>query len=141
MMDAPMSTDVVHAGLRQPSMWITRDAESMRLERRRAGGWPVAEIEAHLTGMRAVYEGLSGTGYFVRVSGMFHSNFTDIASWTPLASLIGVAGTIDPERAHDIVNAYSQAFFDLHLLSRPSKLLERGSAGPYPEVRLESRRP
>jgi len=54
---------------------------------------------------------------------MFHSNFTDIASWTPMASLIGVAGTIDPGRAHDIVNAYSQAFFDRHLLSRPSKLL------------------
>ena len=29
--------------------------------------------------MRAVYNGLSGPGYFVRVPGMFHSNFTDIA--------------------------------------------------------------
>jgi hypothetical protein len=38
MLDAPMSTDVVRAGLRQPSMWITRDAASMRLERQRAGG-------------------------------------------------------------------------------------------------------
>ncbi len=141
MMDAPVSTGVVRAGLRQPSMWITRDAESMRLERRRAGGWPEAEIEAHQTSMRAAYEGLPGAGYFVRVPGMFHSNFTDIASWTPLASTIGVAGPMGPGRAHDIVNAYSQAFFDRHLLSRPSKLLEQGSVGPYPEVRLESRRP
>jgi hypothetical protein len=113
----------------------------MRLERRHAGGWSEAEIEAHLTSMRAVYEGLSGAGYFVRVPGMFHSNFTDIASWTPLASLIGVAGTIAPGRAHEIVNAYSQTFFDRHLLGRPSMLLDQGSAGPYPEVRVESRRP
>ncbi len=141
MMDAPMSTDVVHAGLRQPSMWITRDADSMRLERRRAGGWPEAEIEAHLKSMRAVYEGLSGAGYFVSVPGMFHSNFTDIASWTPMASRIGVAGPIDPGRAHDIVNGYSQAFFDCHLLGRPYKPIGQGFPGPYPEARLESRRP
>lgn len=35
LMDAPMPTDVVQAGLRQSSMWITRDAKTMQLE-----GWP-----------------------------------------------------------------------------------------------------
>lgn len=64
VMDAPMSIDVVKAGLKQPSMWITRDAASMRLELQRAGGWPDAEIEAHQNSMRATYEGLSGAGYF-----------------------------------------------------------------------------
>lgn len=141
VMDAPMSTAVVRAGLRQPSMWITRDATSMRLERQRAGGWPEVEIQAHQTSMRAVYEGLSGAGYFVSVPGMFHSNFTDIPSWTPIASLLGVSGPIDSQRGHDIVNAYSLAFFDRHLRGRPSGLLEPRSAGPYPEVKLESRRP
>ena len=94
VMDAPMSIDVVKAGLKQPSMWITRDAASMRLERQRAGGWPDAEIEAHQNSMRATYEGLSGAGYFLRVPGMFHSNFTDIASWTPLAPWLGLAHSI-----------------------------------------------
>ena len=140
VMDAPMSIDVVKAGLQQPSMWITRDAASMRLERQRAGGWPDAEIEAHQTSMRAVYEGLSGAGYLVRVPGMFHSNFTDIASWTPLAPLLGFAGPIDERRAHDIINAYSLAFFDRHLLGRPAKLLD-GPAKQYPEALFESRRP
>ena len=69
MMDAPMPADVVKAGLQQPGMWITRDAASRRLERQRAGGWPDAEIEAHQTTMRAVYEGLTGPGHFVRVPG------------------------------------------------------------------------
>ena len=140
VMDAAMSTAVVKAGLRQPTMWITRDAASMRLERQRAGGWPDAEIEAHQTSMRAVYDGLSGAGYFVRVPGMFHSNFTDIPIWTPLAPQLGLAGPIDKRQAHRIINAYSVAFFDRHLLGRPAKRLD-GPAMQYPEAIFESRRP
>jgi predicted dienelactone hydrolase len=140
VMDAPMSTDVVNAGLQQPGMWITRNAASMRLERQRAGGWAEAEIEAHQTSMRAVYEGLSGAGYFVRVPGMFHSNFTDISHWTPLAPQLGLAGAIDEQQGHGIINAYSLAFFDRHLLGRPAKLLD-GPAKLDPEVMFESRRP
>ena len=139
VMDAPMPADVVEAGLQQPGMWITRDAASMRLERQQAGGWLEAEIEAHQSTMRAVYEGLPGDGYFVRVTGAFHSNFTDIPTWTPLARLWGIAGPIDGRRVHDIVNAYSQAFFDRHLQGRPADLLD-GPARPYPEAMFESRR-
>ena len=139
VMDAPMSIEVVKAGLKQPSMWITRDAASMRLERQRAGGWPDAEIEAHQNTMRATYEGLSGAGYFVRVPGMFHGNFTDIASWTPLAPWLGLAGPIDERQAHGIINAYSLAFFDRHLLGRSATLLD-GASKKYPEVLFESRR-
>jgi hypothetical protein len=140
MLDAPMPTDVVKAGLQQPGMWITRDAASMRLERQRAGGWPEAEIEAHQSTMRAVYEGLPGPGYFVQIPGMFHSNFTDVPNWTPLAAQLGLAGPISGQRAHDIVNAYSLAFFDRHLLGRQANLLD-GPAKQYPEVLFESRRP
>jgi predicted dienelactone hydrolase len=140
MMDAPMPASVVQAGLRQPSMWITRDAASMRLERERAGGWPEAEIEAHLTSMRSVYESLSGAGYFVQVPGMFHSNFLDIPLWSPLASMIGLTGPIDGRRAHEIINAYSLAFFDRHLKGRPAVLLD-GPAAQYPEVLFETRVP
>lgn len=122
-----MSSDMVKAGLEQPSMWITRDAASMRLERQRAGGWPDAEIEAHQTSMRAAYEGLPGAGYFVRVPGMFHSNFTDIASWTPLAPWLDLAGPIDERQARSIIDAYSLAFFDRHLLGRPATLLDGAS--------------
>ncbi len=139
VMDAPMPTAVVKAGLQQPSMWITRDAATMRLERQRAGGWPNAEIEAHQTTMRAVYEGLPGAGYFVRMTGTFHLNFTDIANWTPLASQLNLSGPINGQRAHDIVNAYSLSFFDRHLLGRPATLLD-GPAIQFPEVRFESRR-
>ena len=140
MMDAPMPTDVVAAGLAKPSMWITRDAASMRLERQLSGGWSEAEIEAHQTSMRAVYEALPGPGYFVRVRGIFHLNFTDASNWTPLASRLNLTGPIDGQRAHDIINLYSLAFFDRHLMGRAAKLLD-GTAEHYPEVVFESRPP
>ena len=139
IIDAPMPFDVVAAGLRQPSMWITRPAASMRLERQRWGGWPEAEIEAHQTSMRAVYQSLLGEGYFVQIPGTFHSNFADVPNWFPLASQFGIAGPIDGQRAHAIINAYSVAFFDQHLKGRPANLLQ-GPSRQYPEVLLESRR-
>ena len=135
-----MPVAVVADGLAKPSMWITRDAASMRFERERAGGWPEAEIEAHQSSMRAVFEALPGPGYFVRVSGIFHLNFTDASNWTPLASRLNLTGPIDGQRAHDIINAYSLAFFERHLMGREAKLLD-GPSEQYPEVLFESRQP
>ena len=140
IMDAPVPLDVVNAGLDQPSMFITRSAVDMRLERQQSDGWPEAEIEAHQTSMRAAYQSLSGWGYFVRVSGMFHLNFTDMPLWSPLGAQLGLAGPIDGQRAHRIVNAYSLAFFERHLLNQPLNWLD-GSEGRFPEVTFESRRP
>ena len=133
VMDAPMPAAVVHAGLPQPNMWITRDSETMQLE-----GWPQAEIDEHLTTMRAVFERLTGDGYFVRAPGMFHANLTDIPRWSPLWSWLGVTGPIDGERAHSIINAYSLAFFDRHLKGRSAALLD-GPAEQYPEILFEAR--
>lgn len=139
MMDAAMPADVVQVGLRQPSMWITRDANSMRRERQQSGGWSEADITQTLTTMRAVFEqSLPGNGYYVQVPGMFHVNFTDIPYFTPLAPQLGFAGPLDMQRAHDIVNAYSLAFFDQHLAGRRGVLLD-GPTTQYPEVLFETR--
>jgi predicted dienelactone hydrolase len=141
VMDAAMPTAVVENGLQQPTMWITRDAETMRLERRRAGGWSEAEIYAHHTSMRAVFESLPGDGYFVQVSGMFHVDMTDgPLLWPLLASRLGLSGPIGVQRAHHIVNAYSLAFFDRYLKGRRPAMLN-GPAAPFPEVSLQTRRP
>src|SRR5215211_3045072 len=139
-LDAPMSTDVVEEGLQQPGMWITRDAETMRLERRKAGGWPEAEIHAHQTTMRAVFESLPGDGYFVQVPEMFHFNLTDIPLLTPLAPRLDLSGPIGAQRANSIINAYSLAFFDRHLKSQPATRFD-GPTRQYPEVHFETRRP
>jgi pimeloyl-ACP methyl ester carboxylesterase len=137
--DAFMPADVVRDGLRQPVMLLTRDAESMRLERRTAGGWPESDISETLNTMRAVYEQLAGEGYFVRVPGMFHLDMTDAALFTPLVSWPGLSGPIGADRAHEIINAYSVAFFDRELRSQPAALLDDPSER-FPEVQFESRR-
>jgi len=139
IMEHSMSVNVVQEGLKQPAMWITRDADTMRLERERAGGWPENEIEQHQRTMREVYEGLPGDGYFLNIPGMFHNNLTDLPYWLPISSQLGLAGTIDGQRIFDIVNAYSVAFFDRHLRNQPSPLLD-GPSPEYPEVIFETRR-
>ena len=135
VMDVWMPADVVRAGLKQPTMWLTRDAKTMQIE-----GWSRADIDETLTTMRAVFESLPGDGYFVRVPGMFHQDFSDAPLLSPLTSWLGVTGPIDGRRAHSITTAYSLAFFDRHLKGRPAALLDRPAA-QYPEVLFETRRP
>ena len=138
--DARMHADVVRDGLSQPTMFITRDADSMRLERRRAGGWPETDIDETLGTMRSVYERLPSDGYYVQVPGMFHLDMTDAHLLSPLVPWPGLAGPIGAERAHHIVNAYSVAFFDEELRGRRAPLLDGPSDG-FPDVLFERRRP
>jgi Platelet-activating factor acetylhydrolase, isoform II len=138
--DAFMPADVLRDGLRQPVMFITRDADSMRLERREAGGWPESDIVETLGTMRSVYERLPGDGYFVQVPGMFHLDMTDAALLTPFVPWPGLAGPIGPDRAHEIIDAYSVAFFDRELRGRRARLLD-GPSERFPDVRFERRQP
>jgi pimeloyl-ACP methyl ester carboxylesterase len=78
VMDGPAPATVVEAGLRQPTMFLTRDADTMRLERRRSGGRTEHDIATTLGTMRAAYARLSGGGYHVEVPDLFHVNFTDL---------------------------------------------------------------
>jgi len=134
MMDAAMPADVVQAGLRQPSLWMTRPASDMRLE-----SWSEADITQTLTTMQAVFnEESAGDGYYVSVPGMFHVNFTDAPYFTPLASLLGFAGPINAQRGFDIINAYSLAFFDQYVEGHPAALLD-SLAKQYSEVLFSSR--
>jgi pimeloyl-ACP methyl ester carboxylesterase len=129
VMDAPIPADVVQDGLQQPIMLITRDVKTMQLE-----GWSQADISQTQTTMRAVFEkSPPGEGYFVQVLGMFHLNFTDTPYWSPIFSWMGITGPIYGQRAHDIVNAYSLAFFDRYLKGSPTELLD-GPTTQYPEV-------
>jgi pimeloyl-ACP methyl ester carboxylesterase len=139
MLDGTMPAEVVAAGLRQPSLWITRDADTMRPERARPGGWTEADIAQTLTTMRAVFaKSRLGNGHYVQVPGMFHVNFTDAPYFTPLAPRLELAGPIDARRAFAIVNAYSLAFFDRYRAGHPAPLLD-GPTAVYPEVLVETR--
>lgn len=133
VMDAPMPASVVRDGLKQPGMWITRDAQTMRNE-----GWSEFDIDQHQKSMRAVFEKSTGNEYFVEVAGMFHANLTDVPYFSPILKWFGITGPIDATRAHNIINAYTAAFFDRYLEGPPTTILE--AAGEcFPEVRLERR--
>ncbi len=139
--DVAMTAAVVQQGLQQPSMWITRPADIMRLEREKAGGWSEQDIEQTQSTMRSVYENLPGAGYFVQVPGMFHIDLTDLTYLSPIFPNIGFSGPIGSQRAHEIINAYSVAFFDKHLKSSSATLLDRPAEQQYTEVRFEARQP
>lgn len=139
IMDVWIPADVVKASLHQPTMFITRDAATMRLERERSGGWTEKEIALTLDTMRALYESLPGDGYYLQIPNMFHINFTDAPAWSPITSQIGLTGPINGQRGFDLVNAYTLAFFDRYLKDQPSSLLD-GPSEQYPEVNFESRR-
>ena len=141
VMDVAMTADVIQKGLRQPCMWITRPADTMRLERQKDEGWPEQAIEQTQTTMRAVYISLPGDGYFVQVPGMFHIDLTDLDLLSPLFPIPGIiGGPIGNQRAHETINAYSLPFFDKHLKGEPEALLA-GPSAQYPEVIFAKRGP
>lgn len=133
IMDVWMPADVVRSGLKKPTMWISRDAGSMRLE-----GWAPQDIDETQRTMRAVFQRLLEDGYLVRVPGMFHQDFSDAPLLSPLTSWLGVTGPINGRRAHCITSDYSLAFFNQYLKGRPETLLD-GPAKQYPEVLFERR--
>ena len=133
IMDVWMPASVVESGLRQAAMFITRDADTMRLE------WSEKDIALTLDTMRAVYESLPDAGYYVEIPKMFHNNFTDLPLWSPLFPLLGLTGPINAQRGFDIVNAYSVAFFNEQLGGQPSSL-PNGPSQQYPEVIFSSKR-
>ena len=115
-------------------MWISRDAESMRLE-----GWSAADIDETQRTMRAVFDKLAGDGYLVLIPGTFHANFSDAPLLSPLASWAGITGPIDAHRANRIIDAFTRAFFDRYLEQEPAALLDHPSE-TFPEVQVEARR-
>lgn len=134
MMEAPVPAAVVQAGLEQPTLLMIGDVETMR-----RAGWSEADIEQHQGTMRGLFEGLSSDGYLVVTHGLYHLNLTDAPLFlrAPLRAL-GLLGPVDVDRAHDIVKAYTLAFFDHHLKGQPTPLLSE-AAYRFEEVTFETR--
>jgi predicted dienelactone hydrolase len=137
-MDVYMPADVVREGLVQPTMWISRDAATMRME-----GWANRDIDETQTTMRSVFRRLPGDGYLLLVSGMFHQNLSDFPYYVapPLDVWAGLDGPIGGARAHAIINAYSLAFFDRYLKDEKAQPLLAQKVADDPAVKLIVRLP
>ncbi len=133
--DVFMPADVAALGLRQPTLWISRDAATMHRE-----GWSVADIAETQDTMRSAFARSSGPAYLVLVPGAFHTNFSDapLLAARPLGVALGLIGPADPARVHAIVNAATQAFFDRYLKDAPGRRLD-DLPKAFPEVRYERR--
>jgi len=137
--DAGKTAAVARDGLVQPLMIIGRDADVIRAERSKAGGWPEVEIAHTIDTQRALFEHNRADAYYVTMNGMYHVNWTDAPIWTPIIRWIGLAGPIDPYRGFAETNAYTLAFFDRYLKGKPAPLLDE-APGREPYARLELRR-
>lgn len=113
--DAGQTDTVARNGLVQPTMVISRDARIMREERSKAGGWPDVEIEHTISSQRALFEHARGDAYYVTMNGMYHVNWTDAPTWTPLVRWFGLAGPVDPYLGFELTNSCMRSFFDHYL--------------------------
>ena len=119
-MEPPITTD-----LDRPFMLMTADYTRATP--------PVAQLWSHLTGWKLN----------VQADGAVHNAYDDYQVLLPqIAAAIGVSdevlrtwiGTLNPDRAVRIQQAYPLAFFDLHLRHQRQRLLE-GPCPAFPEVR------
>ena len=131
VMDAPMPAIVEQDGLTQPALWITRDAATMQAE-----GWTQPDIDQHQSTMRGAFNTSHGDRYFLRVPGMFHANLMDAPFFSPFVDDLGITGPINPQRAHQIINAYSLAFFNRHVKGQHMNMPDELRLA-FPEVILE----
>lgn len=129
-MDVHMPADVVRQGVAQPTMWISRDAATMRRE-----GWAEADVLETQATMHSVFASLRAPGDLVLAPGVYHQDLSDFTAlvWPPLGRRLGLYGPLDAARSHALINAYSLAFFDRHVQGEPAPLLD-GPSPAYPEV-------
>lgn len=116
-----VSEEVVATGLAQPAIYLKTD-EWLSPENSAAG----AALITHSSG--AVYQ--------VTIAGAAHFDFSDLPLFSPLSPLLGLSGSINSQRALEIVNGYVLAFFDQTLKGQPAPLLTNDSSR-FPEVTFE----
>ncbi|MGH8251033.1 MAG: alpha/beta hydrolase family protein [Steroidobacteraceae bacterium] len=76
----------------------------------------------------ALMQKSTGDGYTLTIAGTDHLNFSDLPLLLPANPKL-----IEPRRAHQIITAYTLAFFDKYLRGKESELL-KGPSSAYPEV-------
>ena len=97
-----------------------------------------AEVMKELTAMtrerdRSFLDRSTNDRYEVTIAKTQHGHFSDFLLFFPAGK-----DELEPRRAHEIIVAYTQAFFDKYLLGRDSDLLSAPS-DKYPEVTFQKR--
>jgi len=133
-MDGLMFGEVTKTGVRQPFFFMSDDSggpsecDLQSPDPRRQLHARALEADCKLIDRSLAQYG----GYYLRIRGAAHSNYSDRPLYSPLKRLTD-AGSIDVQTCIQIINAYIQAFFELHLNGKPQELLN-GKHSDYPEA-------
>ncbi len=93
------------------------------------GGITTRDMFAIIMGYDSTAEALAaGDWYELRIARTDHGSFSDLPLFVQRSP-----DRLPARRAHDIINAYTLAFFDQYLKGRNSRLLQ-GPSSDYPEV-------
>jgi hypothetical protein len=149
-MDSYLDYEVAHEGLSQPYLYMEEAYQEYEDPDQMPTDEQLAEIGITRDDLFSdvlirsnhinLLEGASA-GYRLRLEGAQHLTFTtDLHVFAPhFPGRIGQqqTGTMDGERALQVIRDYSVAFFDQHLTGQDSPLLD-GTPGHDPDVQFES---
>ena len=94
-------------------------------------------VVAELLALTASWDSMTrmkstGDWYQVTIAGTEHGNFSDLPLFYPIKKK-----DTHPKKAHQIIEAYTLAFFDLYLQGRPTDLLTRATP-PFAEATVRA---
>ncbi|MBB6635055.1 alpha/beta hydrolase family protein [Cohnella thailandensis] len=137
-------------GLRKPVLFINSESYFEKLKRvmdnrvytdaelNRMGStreWEDQVTEDKKLELERMRESVAAGGQVLYIDNTEHLNFADVQFVSPIFNMLGITGTIAPERANSVINAYMLDFFDRHLKNQGGSLLE-GPDTRFPEVKF-----
>jgi dienelactone hydrolase len=130
-LDGMLFGESADAGVRQPFLFMSSDGP---LPSESDLQCPDARRRVHMQAldrdMKRIQRSLGQYGgYYLRIEGAAHSNFSDRPLYSPLRRLTD-AGRTRPARAFQIINEYTLAFFEQYLNGRVQSTLE-SRVSPY----------
>lgn len=117
----PLGKEGMMKGVTQPFMFM------------RSGVWIDGENDEYLALLR---QHSALPHHIIGITGTTHRDFTMHALLSPLIKVIGLSGSLDSQRALQIIDDYLLAYFDKHLKGKESALLDAPSAA-HPEVQFD----
>jgi predicted dienelactone hydrolase len=137
----PYFFDETPSALRKPLMYMQSAAPYIPTSDSQLARWGltrttfrVAEQDHYARQMRLFGESAAPI-YNVYVRGTDHVTFSDLYLILNLPS----ASRISVRRAHQIINAYTVAFFERYLNDSPQTLVDEHTPSPFPEVTVARR--
>jgi predicted dienelactone hydrolase len=130
--------DVSTSGLDKPYMFMDDDTPPIGAAQLHSADVPTRrESELDIADMDNLDKTMHRFGgYYFLILGSKHFNFADRSLYSPIRRLTD-SGSVSPQRAHQIVEAYTLQFFSHYLLHQSAPLLAANHS-PYKGVQFEN---